>query len=71
MLPGYLETLTQHLQTERADLLREIEVLTRSLEHMKEIVAVQQSYARKCGVLETLPPTELVEDALRMNSAAF
>jgi hypothetical protein len=31
----------------------------------------QQTYARKCGVFETLPPTELVEDALRMNSAAF
>jgi C4-dicarboxylate-specific signal transduction histidine kinase len=45
--------------------------LARSLEHLKEIVTVQQSYARKCGVLETLAPAELVEDALRMNWGAF
>src|SRR5260221_3566418 len=51
VLPAYLETLAQHLQTEQVELLREIEVLTRSLEHMKEIVAVQQTYARQCGVL--------------------
>jgi len=70
-LPGYLEALTEHLTTEHAELLREMEALTRSLEHMKEIVTVQQSYARKCGVVETLPATELVEDALRMNGGAF
>jgi signal transduction histidine kinase len=71
MLPGYLETLAQHLASERKELIREIEVLTRSVEHMKQIVAVQQSYARKCGVMETLLPAELVEDALRMNAGAF
>jgi len=71
MLPGYLETLAHHLASERNELIREIEVLTRSVEHMKQIVAVQQSYARKCGVMETLLPAELVEDALRMNAGAF
>ena len=71
MLPTYLETLGHHLSEERTELLKEIDVLSHSLEHMKEIVSVQQSYARKCGVLETLKPAELMEDALRMNSAAF
>jgi signal transduction histidine kinase len=71
MLPAYLETLSDHLQTELSDVLGEMQALVRNLEHMKEIVAVQQSYASKCGVLETLRPVELVEDALRMNSGAF
>jgi signal transduction histidine kinase len=71
LLPGYLETLAEHLMSERRELLREVEVLTRSIEHMKEIVTVQQDYARKCGVREILSATELVEDALRMNSGAF
>ncbi|HLH56175.1 MAG TPA: HAMP domain-containing sensor histidine kinase [Verrucomicrobiae bacterium] len=70
MLPNYLETLGRHLGEERAELLREMDLLSRSIEHMKEIVSVQQSYARKCGVLETLKPAELVEDALKMNRAA-
>ena len=71
LLPAYLQTLGSHLLAEHAELLKELDVLTKSLEHMKEIVAVQQSYARKSGTLETLQPAELVEDALRMNWAAF
>ena len=71
MLPAYFQTLADHLQAEQTELLKELDGLHRSLDHIKEIVAVQQSYARKCGVLETLSPVELVEDALRMNSAAF
>src|SRR5579859_1410444 len=71
MLPAYLESLTDYLLAEHAEQLREMDALARRVEHVKEIVAVQQSYARKCGVLETLPAAELVEDALRMNWAAF
>ncbi|HEV2225777.1 MAG TPA: HAMP domain-containing sensor histidine kinase [Nitrososphaerales archaeon] len=71
MLPGYLETLAEHLLAEHAEQLREMQALAHNLDHVKEIVAVQQSYAKKCGVLETLPAAELVEDALRMNWAAF
>lgn len=36
MLPGYLETLAEHLTAEHAELLREMDALTRSLDHMKE-----------------------------------
>jgi two-component system NtrC family sensor kinase len=41
------------------------------IEHIKEIVAMQQSYAKVSGVCEDLAPAGLVEDALRMNAAAF
>jgi signal transduction histidine kinase len=71
MLPSYLETLTDHLTAEHAELVREMETVTRNIEHIKEIVGVQQSYSRLCGVLESLPIAELVQDAIRMNLAAF
>jgi len=71
MLPGYLETLADHLVAEQTELVREMSNLTRNVEHVKEIVAVQQSYARQCGVLETLPVSDLVQDAIRMNLGAF
>ena len=41
------------------------------IEHIKEIVAMQQSYAKLSGAYENLFVAELVEDALRMNLAAF
>jgi C4-dicarboxylate-specific signal transduction histidine kinase len=71
MLPGYLETLAEHLAAEHAEMLREIELLNRGIEHVKDIVAVQQSYARQCGLVETLQIDQLVEDAIRMNLGAF
>jgi signal transduction histidine kinase len=71
MLPGYLETLAEHLTAEYADVLREAESLARNLEHVKEIVAVQQSYSQQCGATETIQISELVQDAVRMNLGAF
>ncbi len=68
-LPGYLASLARHLETEREELLREIRGLADSVDHVKQIVAMQQAYAKAGGVLELLALPELVEDALRLNAA--
>jgi PAS domain S-box-containing protein len=70
-VPGYLETLAGHLTRERGELLRELEALRKNIEHIKDIVAMQQSYARVSGVSETVSVSELIEDALSMNTGAF
>jgi signal transduction histidine kinase len=71
VLPAYLETLADHLAAEQSQMLLEMDNLARNLEHVKEIVVMQQSYAKLYGVLETLPVADLVQDALRMNLGAF
>jgi PAS domain S-box-containing protein len=70
-LPGYLSALAEHLAAEHRDVLKELQSLGGNIEHIKEIVAMQQSYARACGVLESLSIVDLVEDALRINSGAL
>ena len=70
-LPGYLVKLGEFLVVENAELLREVDQLGRNIEHIKEVVAMQQSYAKVSGVFETLPPERLVEDAIAMNIGAF
>ncbi len=70
-LPGYLISLAQHLTEEQAEVLRELKSLLGNVQHIKEIVAMQQSYSKVAGVVESLPVVELVEDALRMNAAAL
>ncbi len=52
-------------------MVREIELTRKNIEHIKDIVAMQQSYARMSGVVETLTVADLVEDALRMNAGAL
>jgi PAS domain S-box-containing protein len=70
-LLGYLANLAKHLEQEQADILREAGSLINNIVHIKEIVAMQQNYAKSSGVVETLKVTELVEDAIRMNSGAM
>ena len=71
MLPAYLAELGKHLSTEHAEMTAELELLVKNVEHIKEIVAMQQNYAKVSGFIETLPLEKLVEDAIQMNAAAF
>ena len=68
---GYLQHLGEHLAGEQADGIKELSELQKNIDHIKEIVAMQQSFAKVSGVEESLNVTELVEDALRMNAGAI
>jgi PAS domain S-box-containing protein len=70
-IPAFIASLAERLGNERAELLREAEGLSKNIAHIKDIVAVQQDYAKVSGVVEVLPAAALVEDALEMNGAAF
>jgi len=70
-LPGYLQDLATHLVQEQERILQEAGSLADNITHIKEIVAMQQSYAKASGVLESLKPVDLVEDAIRMNTGAM
>ena len=70
-LPGYLAKLGEHLTTENAEMLREVDQLGRNIEHIKEVVTMQQDYAKVGGLLEHLPAERLVEDAIAINMGGF
>lgn len=70
-LPGYVGQLAEYLAQEQAVMLKEVELIGTHIEHIKQIVAMQQSYARIAGVAEKVSVIDLVEDALRMNTTAF
>ena len=71
LLPEYFTKVAAHLEEERSDLLREAQQLVKNVDHIKEIVAMQQSYAQVAGLVEDLPAAELVEDAVRLHTGAF
>ncbi len=70
-LPVYLGQLAKHLAGEQAEMLKELELLKKNIEHIKDIVAMQQSYARVSGATEQVNIADLIEDALRMNAGAL
>jgi signal transduction histidine kinase len=67
----YLQELAAELIAERDVASAELAVLRGNVEHIKEIVAMQQSYARRSGVTDMVDVRTLVEDSLRMNEGAF
>jgi C4-dicarboxylate-specific signal transduction histidine kinase len=71
LLPNYLAEAAQDLSKEQRSSVEEMELLVRNIEHIKDIVARQQSYARVSGVVEAISLEELIEDALQINAGAF
>jgi signal transduction histidine kinase len=70
-LPEYLHKLAEALTAEQAGILDELGQLTRSVDHIKDIVATQQSYAGASRLVEPVDVRDLVDDALRMNAGAL
>ncbi|WP_434575895.1 histidine kinase [Pseudomonas sp. Z3-6] len=68
LLPGYLNQLVDALAIEQQSMTEELGQLSKSVDHIKEIVAAQQSYAGPSSLAETVQVKELIEDALRMNA---
>ena len=62
----YLAKLGSHFQSERDGLLKELDLLSSHVGHIKQIVATQQSYAKVSGLVENVRLSELVDDALRI-----
>lgn len=71
MIRPYLATLAEELSRERQSMVTELDHLRKNVDHIKDIVAMQQSYAKTSGVTETFSVPDLVEDAFRMNAGSL
>ncbi len=71
MLPEYLGKLAGRLAEEQADISTELQSLSSNIDHIKEIVAMQQNYGRVSGLTESIDIAELIEVSLRMSEQAL
>ncbi len=71
LMPEFIIQIAEQLRREQQNTLNELEQLTKNVDHIKDIVAMQQGYARVAGVVEEVSLASLVEDALQINSAAL
>ena len=70
-VPGFLAQVADKFARQQETQLKELDSLVKNIGHIKDIVAMQQSYAKVSGLTETLKVDELVEDTLRMNAGSF
>jgi len=69
--PTYLQRLADMLALEKREMSEELESLSKNIDHLKVIVALQLNLAGAGGVLEELDPRTLAEDAIEINRVAL
>lgn len=70
-LPSFLSCLASRMEHERLDMVSELKLLSENIDHIKSIVAMQQTYAMATGSREKIHATELIEDSIRMNGNSY
>jgi PAS domain S-box-containing protein len=71
LLPEYLCKVADELADEQDQAISEMGCVGQHIEHIKEIVAMQQTYAKVSGAFENLSAAEMVNEAVQMNVADF
>ncbi len=67
-LPEYLIEAAKALGAEQTLMLKELEAVTKGIEHVKHIVHLQQEHAGSPVVEEVVNPVDLIETALRLQT---
>ena len=67
----YLSSLSRHLEKERDQLCKEADSMANHVSHIKEIVAMQQTYARSTGVYEKVVLADLLADVVGIAQAGM
>lgn len=70
-IPTFLEKLAGVLRDERDALLKELSEMRKNVDHIGEIIATQQGYAKVGGTIELIAPTELIDQALNMEDSSL
>lgn len=71
LLPAYLRELARALEEEHLAIAAELGTLCSSVDHIKQVIATQQSYAGSPRMVESARVIELLDDALRINAGAL
>ncbi|MEA2096361.1 MAG: tetratricopeptide repeat-containing sensor histidine kinase [Candidatus Cloacimonadota bacterium] len=71
MLPEYLIKVGTTLKDEQNNSLEELSNLHEGINHIEEIIAVQQSYAGVSGLIEKVKLSKMMDDVLKMHSEMF
>jgi signal transduction histidine kinase len=70
-IPGYLCSVSSYMVEEQTVILEKLASLTKNVDHIKEVITMQQSYAKSAGVSTITTISEIVDDAIQINLAGL
>jgi len=70
-IPIFLTNLSKELIDEQERCLESLEALTRHVQHVGDIIQLQQSHSKTKGLIEPTSIAELIEDTIQINAEAL
>ncbi|NOX53250.1 MAG: HAMP domain-containing protein [Planctomycetes bacterium] len=70
-LAPFLIELSQYMVHQEAEVIEELKSLQKNIDHIKEIIAVQQSHARMTGFVQEVVLSQIIDDAIQINMASM
>ena len=70
-LPAFLANLSKELVDEQERCLESLEALTKHVQHVADIIQLQQSYSNTKGLIEPTSIADLIDDAIQINAEAL
>jgi PAS domain S-box-containing protein len=70
-IPAFLANLSRELIEEQERCLEALEALTKHVQHVADIIQLQQSHSKATGLVEPTSIADLVEDTLEINAEAL
>ncbi len=71
LIPTLLNKIGERLSGEQQQFLDELNGLAGNIEHIREVVSSQQSFAKGGNVLEDVDPRGVLDEAVKINEAAL
>ncbi len=71
VIPEYLIQLSNSHEQEKEDIFKEVTILRDSIEHIKEIINVQQTLAGVTGFMEEISISDIIQQSLQINLSAL
>ena len=71
MIPKYVRQLAISLEKEHKENREDLSSLTKHIDHIKQVISMQQSFAKNVGVVEKVSLNNLVDDAIQVNAPAL
>lgn len=71
LIPEFLAQLSGDLAGEKHEALNELQLLTKNVQHIADIVDTHQTHAHVAGTTAKVSINAIIEDALRINTAAM
>lgn len=70
LVPRLMIEVVEQVLSSRGELVSELDQMAENVDHIKQIVAMQQGYAKAGGVVQSLRPADLWDEAIRLAQAS-